>query len=77
MMIHRIQYDLWNLRTRRIVEKDEFRRASQCGKNSANGGNGKNRIGCGRNFWVENILGFGLQTSLLVIWEKSALSLAK
>ena len=76
-MIHRIQYDLWSLRTRRIVEKDEFRRASQCGKNSANGVNGKSRMRCGRIFWVENYMGFGRTSSLLVIWEKSALSLAK
>ena len=60
-MIHRVQHDLWNLRTRRIIEKDESRRPSQRGESGANGFNGKVRIRSGRNFGVENTLGFGLQ----------------
>ena len=60
-MIHRVQHDLWNLCTRRIVEKNEFWRARQCREGGANGFDGKVGIRSGRNFRVENTLGFELQ----------------
>ena len=61
MMIYCVQYDLWDLGTPRIVEKDEARRARQCRESGANGFNGKVGIRSGRNFGLENALGFGLQ----------------
>jgi hypothetical protein len=62
MMIHRVQHDLWNLRTCRIIEKDESRRPGQCRESGANGFDGKARIECGGNFGIENALGLGFQT---------------
>jgi hypothetical protein len=60
-MIHRVEHDLWNLRTRRIVKKDESRRARQCREGSANGFNGKVFSRSGREFGVENAFRLGLQ----------------
>jgi hypothetical protein len=72
MMIHRVQYDLWNLRTRRIIEEDETRRPSQRRESSTNGFNGK-RARHGGSFRVENTLGSGLQILLPVTSEKLCL----
>ena len=41
MMIHRVQHDLWNLRSRCIIKEDEARRPSQRGKSGTNGFNRK------------------------------------
>jgi hypothetical protein len=60
VMIHRVQYGLWNLRTGCVVEKGESRSPIQRRKAGANGVNGKARSRGG--FGTENALGLGLQT---------------
>src|SRR5258706_11191749 len=61
VMIHRVQYDLWNLRTGCVVEKDEAGRPGQRREGRANGFNGETCIRSGRDCGVENARGFGLQ----------------
>jgi hypothetical protein len=75
-MIHRVQHDLWDLSTRRIIEKDESRRARQCRESGANGCNGKVCIR-GQNFGIQNALGFGLQAFAPGTWKSQRSSLAK
>jgi hypothetical protein len=61
MMIHRVQHDLWNLRTGCVVEKDEFRRASQGREGSAKGFNRKVLHSIRTGLGIENTLGLKLQ----------------
>ncbi len=70
MMIHRVQYDLWDLRSRCIIKEDEARRPGQRGESSTNGLNGKRSARCGGNFRVEYSLGSGLQILLLATSKK-------